>query len=129
VLPDPTVRQVALDARGARLILASDGVWDAVSAGGKGAAHRVRSMACTKAASNLRSFSKEQRDRDDITVIVADFAAQLDARVPQALAEPMRASAGGGAGGDNASSVASVMAEAKSMVLPVLVLECGNACL
>jgi hypothetical protein len=116
VLPDPTVRQVTLDARGARLILASDGVWDAVHAGGKGAAHRVRNMSCTKAASNLRSFSKEQRDRDDITIIVADFTAQLDARVPQALAEPMGVSVGGGAGGDNASSVASVMAEAKSMV-------------
>lgn len=106
MLPDPTVRQVTLDPRGARLIVASDGVWDAVRSGGKGVAHRVRAMACTRAASNVRSFSKDQRDRDDITVIVADFTADQDARVPLALAEP--APLGGGmASGDCASSLAS----------------------
>ena len=85
---EPTLRQVTLDSRGARLIIASDGLWDAIAAGGKGAAHRVRSMACTKAASNLRSFAKEHRDRDDITVIVADLMPNLEARLPPALAEP-----------------------------------------
>jgi Protein phosphatase 2C len=123
VLCDPSVHQITLDVRGARLIVASDGVWDAVgSGGGKGVAHRVRNMACTKAASNIRSHSKDQRDRDDITVIVADFVADLDLRVPLALAEPAPLATKGAHGsgaqssGDCGSSMTSVARDAKSKV-------------
>jgi hypothetical protein len=115
VLPDPTVRQLTLDPVGARALIASDGVWDALACGGKGAARRVRNMACTKAASHLRSFSKEARDRDDITVIVADFLPDLGARVPPALAEAVPAAAGV-AKGDCESSVASLMNDVKRKV-------------
>lgn len=107
VLPDPTVCQATLGGGGARIILASDGVWDAITSGGKGAARRVRNQACTKAASNLRSFSKEQRDRDDITVIVADAMPDASARVPPALVEGA-AAVSGSVRHDCASSVASV---------------------
>lgn len=89
VLADPTVRRLTLDhARGARLLLASDGVWDVVGTSATALAKRVRGMPATKAASNVRSYCKDKRDRDDISVIVVDFLpAGSEARLPRALAD------------------------------------------
>lgn len=51
VTPEPEVRAVVLPATGARLMLASDGLWDAVAP--KTAAHHVRGMPASKAATEL----------------------------------------------------------------------------
>lgn len=51
VLCEPEVRRVALPSKGARLIIASDGLWDAVNP--KTAAHHVRGMQASKAANEL----------------------------------------------------------------------------
>lgn len=51
VLADPEVRQVTIPFRGARVVIASDGLWDAVHY--KTACHHVRSMTATKAAHAL----------------------------------------------------------------------------
>ncbi len=51
VTPEPDVRAVALPAAGARIILASDGLWDAVAP--KTAAHHIRGLPASKAAMEL----------------------------------------------------------------------------
>ena len=51
VLSEPEVRQVTLPATGGRVIIASDGLWDAVTP--KTAAHHVRGLPATKAAREL----------------------------------------------------------------------------
>ncbi len=68
VTPEPEVRGVVLPAAGARLILASDGLWDAVAP--KTAAHHVRGLAASKAAAELAR---------------ARPAAKVSARVPRLL--------------------------------------------
>ncbi len=68
VTPEPEVRGVVLPAAGARLILASDGLWDAVAP--KTAAHHVRGLAASKAAAELAR---------------ARPAARVSARVPRLL--------------------------------------------
>ena len=55
VLPEPEVRRVTLPSQGARLIIASDGLWDAVKP--KTAAHHIRGMQAGKAAGELVSAS------------------------------------------------------------------------
>ena len=52
-MPEPEVRRVALPSKGARLIIASDGLWDAINP--KTAAHHVRGMQAGKAAGELVS--------------------------------------------------------------------------
>ena len=89
VLAEPEVSQILLDNRGARIILASDGLWDVLT--GKNAAHRVRTVACSKAAARLRSVAKDQRDRADITVIVLDALDDPNARIPGAITESVGA--------------------------------------
>ena len=51
MLPEPEVRRIALPSKGARLIIASDGLWDAMNP--KTAVHHVRGMAAGKAAGEL----------------------------------------------------------------------------
>ena len=51
MLSEPEVRQVTLPASGGRVIIASDGLWDAVAP--KTAAHHVRGMSANKAAREL----------------------------------------------------------------------------
>ena len=51
MLCEPEVRQVTLPASGGRVIIASDGLWDAVAP--KTAAHHVRGMPATKASREL----------------------------------------------------------------------------
>lgn len=54
VLCEPEVRRLALPCKGARVIIASDGLWDAMNP--KTAAHHVRGMQASKAATELVSF-------------------------------------------------------------------------
>ena len=56
VMASPEVRAVALPHTGARLVMASDGLWDAVQA--KTALHHVRSMVANKAAHELVSWAR-----------------------------------------------------------------------
>ncbi|GHP09088.1 hypothetical protein PPROV_000782500 [Pycnococcus provasolii] len=71
VVPHPSVTTRALPNDGARLIFASDGLWDALS--GKTAARAVRKMPPGHAARHLvKAALKARGDRDDITVIVVD---------------------------------------------------------
>ena len=51
MLCEPEVRQVTLPASGGRVIIASDGLWDAIAP--KTAAHHVRGMPATKASREL----------------------------------------------------------------------------
>lgn len=51
VLCKPDVRQVTLPSTGARVVIASDGLWDAVTP--KTALHHVRGMHANKAAREL----------------------------------------------------------------------------
>lgn len=51
VTAEPEVRQVTLPLNGARLVIASDGLWDAVNP--KTAMHHIRSMPASKAAGDL----------------------------------------------------------------------------
>ena len=51
MLSEPEVRQVTLPASGGRVIIASDGLWDAVAP--KTAAHHARGMPANKAAREL----------------------------------------------------------------------------
>lgn len=53
VLPEPEVRRVALPSKGGRVIIASDGLWDAMNP--KTAVHHVRGMPAGKAAGELVS--------------------------------------------------------------------------
>ena len=48
---EPEVRQVTLPLKGARIVIASDGLWDAVNP--KTAMHHIRSMPASKAATDL----------------------------------------------------------------------------
>ena len=71
VLPEPEVRRVALPSKGARLIIASDGLWDAVNP--KTAAHHVRGMQAGKAAGELVCSSSTLLEHDACAVSVADL--------------------------------------------------------
>ena len=48
---EPEVRQVTLPLNGARIVIASDGLWDAINP--KTAMHHIRSMPASKAATDL----------------------------------------------------------------------------
>lgn len=58
VLAEPEVRHVTLPESGGRIVIASDGLWDAVSA--KSALHHVRGMPPNKAARDLVSVSHQE---------------------------------------------------------------------
>jgi serine/threonine protein phosphatase PrpC len=60
------VCQVTLPARGGRLLIGSDGLWDAVHP--KTAAHHTREMAAAEAAHKLLALAiKADRLKDDVT--------------------------------------------------------------
>ena len=58
VTAEPEVRQVTLPLNGARIVIASDGLWDAVNP--KTAMHHIRSMPASKAATDLVSLALSQ---------------------------------------------------------------------
>lgn len=85
VTAEPSVSLVTIGSTGARLILASDGLWDAFNNNGKVVCHRVRDLVHTKAAARLRSAAKEKRNRDDVTVICCDLLPDVTMRIPPSI--------------------------------------------
>lgn len=85
VTAKPFVSQICVGPAGARITLASDGLWDAFNNNGKTVCHRIRELQYTKAAARLRSAAKAKRDRDDITVICCDMLPDASIRIPPAL--------------------------------------------
>eukprot|EP00884_Botryococcus_braunii_P009673 jgi/Botrbrau1/18707/Bobra.0386s0033.1 len=84
VLADPEVRQVTIPAKGARLIIASDGLWDAVHY--KTACHHVRGQTATKAAHALVQQALKSRGlRDDVSIVVLDVLPDQNVRLPPLL--------------------------------------------
>eukprot|EP00193_Tetraselmis_chui_P011408 CAMPEP_0177777640 /NCGR_PEP_ID=MMETSP0491_2-20121128/15482_1 /TAXON_ID=63592 /ORGANISM="Tetraselmis chuii, Strain PLY429" /LENGTH=355 /DNA_ID=CAMNT_0019296767 /DNA_START=98 /DNA_END=1163 /DNA_ORIENTATION=- len=80
----PELRQVTLPSSGARLILASDGLWDALNP--KTALHSVRGMNTGQAAHHLELAALKARGlRDDITVVVVDLLPAKDCKSPPLL--------------------------------------------
>jgi len=78
------VFQITIPSDGARLFIASDGLWDAVHP--KTAAHHTRDMTSTDAAHKLLSMAiKKDNLKDDVTVIVVDFCPSKDDRLPPGL--------------------------------------------
>lgn len=72
VIPTPEVRQITIPKTGCRLIVASDGLWDAMSL--KAAANAARGSVPTTAAGLLvKEACKARGQRDDVTVIVVDY--------------------------------------------------------
>jgi len=72
VIPTPEVRQITIPRTGCRMIVASDGLWDAMSL--KAAAHAARGSVPTTAAGLLvKGACKARGQRDDVTVIVVDY--------------------------------------------------------
>jgi len=88
VTPDPDVRAITLPAGGCRVILASDGLWDAATA--RASAQRARGLPASRAASELVHMALRSRGlRDDVSVLVIDAlpASAGDAKLPPALAK------------------------------------------
>lgn len=81
------LRQVALPPTGGRLVLASDGLWDAVSV--KDACHFAKGLAAPAAAAQMLKLAVRRCGRaDDVTVLVVDL---LPAKAGQALLPPLLA--------------------------------------
>jgi serine/threonine protein phosphatase PrpC len=95
---DPEVCQLTLPPRGGRLLIGSDGLWDAVQP--KTAAHHVRGMGAAEAAHCLVAMAvKKDKLRDDVTAVVVDFVPGVEDRAPPALAAHRAAGRKGGGGG------------------------------
>ncbi|KAL4448974.1 hypothetical protein ABPG77_007691 [Micractinium sp. CCAP 211/92] len=91
VIAEPEICQVTLPARGARLLIGSDGLWDALQP--KTAAHHCRDMTAAEAAHRLLALAiKKDRLKDDVTVVVVDFLPDASARLPPALVTAQRGS-------------------------------------
>ena len=70
-LAEAEVVQVTIPKDGARLIIGSDGLWDAVHP--KTAAHHTREMTAGEASHKLLSMAiKKDHLKDDVTVVVVD---------------------------------------------------------
>ncbi|GAX81509.1 hypothetical protein CEUSTIGMA_g8937.t1 [Chlamydomonas eustigma] len=83
-LGEPEVRQVTIPPNGARLIIASDGLWDAVQH--KTAISNIRKMPAGQAANMaMHAAIKKKGLVDDITIVVVDFCCNPEDRFPVAL--------------------------------------------
>eukprot|EP00887_Chlorella_sp_A99_P000204 scaffold13.g204.t1 len=78
---EPEVCQVTIPATGARLLIGSDGLWDAIHP--KTAAHHCREMVAAEAAHKLLALAiRHDRLKDDVTVIVVDFLPHPSDKLP-----------------------------------------------
>ncbi|XP_062099362.1 probable protein phosphatase 2C 12 isoform X1 [Humulus lupulus] len=81
IVPVPYVKQVKLSTSGGRLIISSDGVWDALSA--EAALECCRSMSADSAATQIVKESLHAKGlRDDTTCIVIDILPQEKPAAP-----------------------------------------------
>ncbi|KAG2436825.1 hypothetical protein HXX76_006347 [Chlamydomonas incerta] len=85
LIPEPAIRQISLPVTGARLIMASDGLWDAVNA--KTVIGQLRTCNAREAASKAAVYAmRNKKHDDDVTVVVADFVPrEADTHVPGLL--------------------------------------------
>ncbi|KXZ45179.1 hypothetical protein GPECTOR_57g469 [Gonium pectorale] len=85
LLAEPAVRQISLPVTGARLFIASDGLWDAVNA--KTIIGQLRTCTAREAASRAAVYAmRNKKHDDDVTVVVADFVPRpSDTHVPGLL--------------------------------------------
>ncbi|GLC58862.1 hypothetical protein PLESTB_001409100 [Pleodorina starrii] len=85
LIAEPAVRQISLPVTGARLIIASDGLWDAVNA--KTIIGQLRTCNAREAASKAAVYAmRSKKHDDDVTVVVADFVPRpSDTHVPGLL--------------------------------------------
>jgi serine/threonine protein phosphatase PrpC len=80
----PEVRQVTIPATGARLVIASDGLWDAVEP--RAMVGQTRKLTAAQAAFVAQNMSlKKFGLRDDITILVIDFCTTENDLKPVAL--------------------------------------------
>ncbi|CAI5534831.1 unnamed protein product [Closterium sp. Naga37s-1] len=87
ITPLPHVKQIQVPQAGGRVVMASDGLWDAVES--DKAARRCRGLPCTAAAPLLVKESiKAKGLRDDITVLVVDLLSASAAADPSACPVP-----------------------------------------
>ncbi|GAB4820030.1 hypothetical protein N2152v2_007076 [Parachlorella kessleri] len=107
---DPEICQVTIPAGGARLLIGSDGLWDAVQP--KSAANHTREMPAGEAAHRLLALAiKKDALKDDVTIIVVDFLPEPTHRLPAAFTlHRASASGGGGAGATTLSRSGSARA-------------------
>jgi serine/threonine protein phosphatase PrpC len=83
-LAEPEITQVTIPKDGARLFIASDGLWDAVHP--KTASHHTRDMTASEASHKLLSMAiKKDHLKDDVTIIVVDFLPSEDFKIPPGL--------------------------------------------
>lgn len=81
IVPVPHVRQLRLPTSGGRLIVASDGVWDAISS--KRAAAVSRGLSAADAARRIvREAIRKRGLKDDTTCIVLDVSSKSAALLP-----------------------------------------------
>ncbi|CAA0830258.1 Probable protein phosphatase 2C 12 [Striga hermonthica] len=87
IVPVPYVKQVKLSSSGGRLIISSDGVWDALSV--ETAFECCRGMPADAAASQIVKEAVQVKGlRDDTTCIVVDIQAAEKAEDPQKAQPP-----------------------------------------
>ena len=83
-LAEAEISQVTIPKDGARLFIASDGLWDAVHP--KTASHHTRDMTASEASHKLLSMAiKKDHLKDDVTIIVVDFLPSEDYKIPPGL--------------------------------------------
>ena len=83
-LAEAEISQVTIPKDGARLFIASDGLWDAVHP--KTASHHTRDMTASEASHKLLSMAiKKDHLKDDVTIIVVDFLPSEDFKIPPGL--------------------------------------------
>lgn len=80
--------QVTIPATGARLFLASDGLWDATAA--KALIGSLRGATHAEAAHKANRLAIQKKGlADDVTVIVVDFCPNEADRTPAVLTDPL----------------------------------------
>jgi len=98
VCAEPEVCQVTIPYEGARLLIGSDGLWDALHP--KTAAHHVRNLTAEAAAHRLLHLAiNKDHLKDDVTVVVVDFMPKEENNVPPVLNLPKTATTTGNKGG------------------------------
>ena len=84
VCAEAEICQVSIPYQGGRLLMGSDGLWDAIHP--KTAAHHVRNLNAEAAAHMLLNMAiKKDHLKDDVTVVVVDFAPKREDRIPPIL--------------------------------------------
>jgi hypothetical protein len=106
VCAEPEVCQVTIPYEGARVIMGSDGLWDALHP--KTAAHHVRSLPAEAAAHRLLQLAiNKDHLKDDVTVVVVDFSPREEDKIPPVLSLSKKQK-GHGSGSGSADKLAHV---------------------